>query len=166
MATIENDFTMIGSEESDYEEDESFMMSDEENLAPVAKKPVSQGKKAANNKKVLSQRNENTDNVSTKVTGKGGKKTKTIEETYQKKSQLEHILLRPDTYIGSTEPLETQMFIYDDVQHAIVNKTITYTPGLYKIFDESKSISQSLSASMQISLFHFLQLNFFCANNT
>ncbi len=25
---------------------------------------------------------------------------KTIEQTYQKKSQLEHILLRPDTYIG------------------------------------------------------------------
>jgi hypothetical protein len=25
-------------------------------------------------------------------------KEKTIEETYQKKTQLEHILLRPDTY--------------------------------------------------------------------
>ena len=33
--------------------------------------------------------------------GKGGKKT--IEQTYTKKSQLEHILLRPDTY--STFPL-------------------------------------------------------------
>lgn len=28
----------------------------------------------------------------------GGKKAKTIEQTYTKKSQLEHILLRPDTY--------------------------------------------------------------------
>lgn len=26
-----------------------------------------------------------------------------IEKVYQKKSQLEHILLRPDTYIGSVE---------------------------------------------------------------
>lgn len=26
-----------------------------------------------------------------------------IEKIYQKKSQLEHILLRPDTYIGSVE---------------------------------------------------------------
>jgi DNA topoisomerase-2 len=26
---------------------------------------------------------------------------KTIEEVYQKKTQLEHILLRPDTYVGS-----------------------------------------------------------------
>ena len=33
----------------------------------------------------------------------GANNGKTIEEMYQKKSQLEHILLRPDTYIGSTE---------------------------------------------------------------
>ena len=31
------------------------------------------------------------------------KKPHAIEDIYQKKSQLEHILLRPDTYIGSTE---------------------------------------------------------------
>ena len=31
---------------------------------------------------------------------KGGKKKQTIEDIYQKKTQLEHILLRPDTYIG------------------------------------------------------------------
>ena len=140
MATTENDISMIGFEESDFEEDdESFMMIDEENMAPVAKKPASKGKKAANKKSsILSTRNDNADNVPAKATGKGTKKTKTIEETYQKKSQLEHILLRPDTYIGSIEPLETQMFVYDNVQDAIVNKTITYTPGLYKIFDESK----------------------------
>ena len=30
--------------------------------------------------------------------GSKGKKVKTIEETYTKKTQLEHILLRPDTY--------------------------------------------------------------------
>uniref|UniRef100_A0A0M3HL33 Phosphoribulokinase n=1 Tax=Ascaris lumbricoides TaxID=6252 RepID=A0A0M3HL33_ASCLU len=29
-----------------------------------------------------------------------------IERIYQKKSQLEHILLRPDTYIGSVEYTE------------------------------------------------------------
>jgi DNA topoisomerase-2 len=37
-------------------------------------------------------------NVSPTKKAKGGKKGRTIEETYQKKSQLEHILLRPDTY--------------------------------------------------------------------
>ena len=34
-----------------------------------------------------------------------GKKSKTIEETYQKKTQLEHILLRPDTYSASPASL-------------------------------------------------------------
>jgi len=34
---------------------------------------------------------------------------KSIEDIYQKKTQLEHILLRPDTYIGSTEKLDQQV---------------------------------------------------------
>lgn len=32
------------------------------------------------------------------VKNAGGGKNKSIEETYTKKTQLEHILLRPDTY--------------------------------------------------------------------
>jgi DNA topoisomerase-2 len=67
---------------------------------------------------------------------KSKKSNKTIEETYQKKSQLEHILLRPDTYIGSTEPLTQNMFILSPADERIIQKEITYTPGLYKIFDE------------------------------
>ena len=35
--------------------------------------------------------------------GGGGKKKLSVERIYQKKTQLEHILLRPDTYIGSVE---------------------------------------------------------------
>jgi DNA topoisomerase-2 len=59
---------------------------------------------------------------------------KTIEETYQKLSQLEHILLRPDTYIGSTEKQAAQLWVHDGER--MVLKNITYAPGLYKIFDE------------------------------
>ena len=33
-------------------------------------------------------------------------KEKTIEQEYQKLSQLEHILKRPDTYVGSIEMME------------------------------------------------------------
>ncbi|KAJ8367354.1 hypothetical protein AAFF_G00320530 [Aldrovandia affinis] len=40
----------------------------------------------------------------------GGKKM-TVERVYQKKTQLEHILLRPDTYIGSVEPVTQQMWV-------------------------------------------------------
>lgn len=59
---------------------------------------------------------------------------KAIEEIYQKKSQLEHILLRPDTYIGSTEKQQQTLWVHDG--QSLVYKNITYAPGLFKIFDE------------------------------
>ncbi|XP_042007097.1 DNA topoisomerase 2-like isoform X1 [Salvia splendens] len=59
---------------------------------------------------------------------------KTIEQMYQKKSQLEHILLRPDTYIGSVEKHTQNLWVYDNDQ--MVQRSVTYVPGLYKIFDE------------------------------
>lgn len=69
--------------------------------------------------------------------GDAGRKSEpTIEKTYQKKSQLEHILLRPDTYIGSVEHLKEQMWIYNEDKECIEQKEIDYVPGLYKIFDE------------------------------
>ncbi|KAK2637028.1 hypothetical protein Ddye_031820 [Dipteronia dyeriana] len=61
---------------------------------------------------------------------------KTIEEMYQKKSQLEHILLRPDTYIGSIEKHTQMLWIYDEEAKTMVHRSISYVPGLYKIFDE------------------------------
>lgn len=66
-----------------------------------------------------------------------------IEKMYQKKSQLEHILLRPDTYIGSVERVSETMWVCDkkEVEGAeptfkIVQREVSYVPGLYKIFDE------------------------------
>ena len=59
---------------------------------------------------------------------------KTIEDIYQKKTQLEHILLRPDTYVGSTERQDQKLWVHDG--EGLVHKEISYVPGLYKIFDE------------------------------
>lgn len=59
-----------------------------------------------------------------------------VERIYQKKTQLEHILLRPDTYIGSVEPVSQAMWVFDDDQGKMVHRDITFVPGLYKIFDE------------------------------
>merc|ERR1719210_1958153 len=67
---------------------------------------------------------------------KGGNKRLSVERIYQKKSQLEHILLRPDTYIGSVQPVTEKMWIYDEGTEQITQKEISFTPGLYKIFDE------------------------------
>uniref|UniRef100_A0A3B3HJI1 DNA topoisomerase (ATP-hydrolyzing) n=1 Tax=Oryzias latipes TaxID=8090 RepID=A0A3B3HJI1_ORYLA len=58
-----------------------------------------------------------------------------VERIYQKKTQLEHILLRPDSYIGSVEPVTQQMWVYD-VDVGLNCRDVTFVPGLYKIFDE------------------------------
>jgi len=59
-----------------------------------------------------------------------------VEKIYQKKTQLEHILLRPDTYVGSMERLEQEMWIWDFDNEKMVKKEIQFVPGLFKIFDE------------------------------
>ena len=59
-----------------------------------------------------------------------------IEKTYQKKTQLEHILLRSDTYIGTIDKISEKMWVFDDSKDKFENKDILYVPGLYKIFDE------------------------------
>jgi DNA topoisomerase-2 len=61
---------------------------------------------------------------------------KSIEEMYTKKTQLEHILLRPDTYIGSIEKQTANLWVFDQSTQRVVNRPVSYVPGLYKIFDE------------------------------
>jgi DNA topoisomerase-2 len=55
---------------------------------------------------------------------------------YQKMSDKEHILKKPDTYIGSIEMSEAETFVYDSATSSIVQRAIHYIPGLYKLFDE------------------------------
>uniref|UniRef100_A0A914GY21 DNA topoisomerase 2 n=1 Tax=Globodera rostochiensis TaxID=31243 RepID=A0A914GY21_GLORO len=59
-----------------------------------------------------------------------------IEATYKKVSQLEHVLLRPDTYIGSVECTKMTTWVYDSEANKMVFREISFVPGLYKIFDE------------------------------
>jgi len=66
----------------------------------------------------------------------GDNKRLSVERIYQKKSQLEHILLRPDTYVGSVESVTQDMWVMDKEADKMVNRPITYVPGLYKIYDE------------------------------
>ena len=56
-------------------------------------------------------------------------KKKTVEETYQKLTQLEHVLLRPDSYIGSTEMNRTKLWVFD-VDAGLNQREVTYVPGL------------------------------------
>ena len=61
--------------------------------------------------------------------------TKTVEETYTKMSSHEHVLKKPNTYIGSIEPDEIEIWI-NNSEGKMEYKKITYVPGLYKIYDE------------------------------
>uniref|UniRef100_A0A8C9SQ77 DNA topoisomerase 2 n=1 Tax=Scleropages formosus TaxID=113540 RepID=A0A8C9SQ77_SCLFO len=62
-------------------------------------------------------------------------KKMSVERVYQKKTQLEHIVLRPDTYVGSIQPITQPMWVFDE-DVGMNLREITYVPGLYKIFDE------------------------------
>lgn len=59
-----------------------------------------------------------------------------IAKIYQKKNLHEHILARPDSYIGSIKSVVEEMFVIEENSDQIIKKKIQYNPGLFKIFDE------------------------------
>lgn len=64
-------------------------------------------------------------------------KERNIEDIYQKKTQHEHIMLRPDTYIGSIQFDKQQLYVYNKDLQGIELREVTYVPGLYKIFGKA-----------------------------
>jgi DNA topoisomerase-2 len=66
----------------------------------------------------------------------GLRRGKTVEQIYQKKTPVEHILLRPDTYVGSVEKQDDNLWIWNNDKGEMDYRSITYVPALYKIFDE------------------------------
>ncbi|XP_077544092.1 DNA topoisomerase 2-alpha-like [Haemaphysalis longicornis] len=68
--------------------------------------------------------------------GTAANKRLSVERIYQKMSQLEHILLRPDTYVGSVEPVTQTMWVVEGDSGGMKQRSVTFVPGLYKIFDE------------------------------
>jgi DNA topoisomerase-2 len=104
------------------DEESDFDLSDSENPAPVSKTSASSKGLSVISVNVPPKKNNG----------------KTIENQYRKLTQREHCLVRPDTYIGSVEPITDTMFVLDEATDRIVSREITYTPGLYKIFDESE----------------------------
>ena len=60
----------------------------------------------------------------------------TLATKYQQKTDKEHILHNPDTYIGSVEEIEDDLWIMNDEGNRVIQRNIKYIPGLYKLFDE------------------------------
>ena len=66
-----------------------------------------------------------------------------LSSKYQQKTDKQHILDNPDTYIGSVEKVEADLWILSKSVEAeeksddkIVERNMTYIPGLFKLFDE------------------------------
>jgi DNA topoisomerase-2 len=65
---------------------------------------------------------------------------KSNSEKYQKLTHKEHVLLRPDTYVGSVITETRNLFVVEDPKDLnnikIVNKPTNFNPGFLKLFDE------------------------------
>ena len=79
---------------------------------------------------------------------------KTANERYKKHELREHIYSLSDTWIGSTEFHTLETYVYDDTSQCMVKKTLTYVPGLLKIFDEIvvNAIDQTMRLQVQNSV--------------
>ena len=49
-----------------------------------------------------------------------------LAKQYQRKTDKQHILDNPDTYIGAVENVDAQMWVYDDTTNKIVLRDIEY----------------------------------------
>ena len=59
-----------------------------------------------------------------------------IRSEYQKLTHREHVLLRPDSYVGQIEPSDLKVWTYNDEKDKFIFENITYTPAVLKIYDE------------------------------
>ena len=61
---------------------------------------------------------------------------KELSHKYQQKTDKQHILDNPDTYIGSVENVESDLWIFNDTTNKVIQKEFNYIPALFKLFDE------------------------------
>ncbi|KAI1381795.1 type II DNA topoisomerase [Hypoxylon crocopeplum] len=117
----------------DSDDDDDNDVSGFSNTPPSAKKQ----KKAPATKKSSGPPLGEIENDSMGLDGSKPSKKKTATEMYQKLTQLEHIIKRPDTYIGSVERTEQPMWIFNkETTQMELRPKVGFVPGLYKIFDE------------------------------
>jgi DNA topoisomerase-2 len=61
---------------------------------------------------------------------------KKIEDKYKELSEVEHILLRPGMWVGSTKTEERDMFLYNTETERMESVTVEYIPAMLKVVDE------------------------------
>ena len=80
-----------------------------------------------------------------------------IEKKYKKMDQIEHILKRPGMYIGGIEEKEESSWIVNQ-DNKMEKRTIKYSPGIYKIFDEI--ITNSLDETFRGRNVNLIMVNY------
>ena len=59
-----------------------------------------------------------------------------LADTYQKKTDIEHILDAPDTYVGAIDEDQCLNWSFKRDEERLTYHTYSWVPGLYKCFDE------------------------------
>jgi DNA topoisomerase-2 len=79
-----------------------------------------------------------------------------LSSKYQQKTDKQHILDNPDTYIGSVEKVESNLWVLNrkenETTDKIVEKNMTYIPGLFKLFDEGVVNSRDHAIRMDVAV--------------
>jgi DNA topoisomerase-2 len=82
-----------------------------------------------------------------------------LAQTYQRKTDKEHVLDNPDSYTGSIAEVNTQLYVLNS-DNKIVEQEVSHIPALYKLFDEGmvncrdhvvRMLSSSDSSDHQVS---------------
>lgn len=62
---------------------------------------------------------------------------KSVEQTYKKLTDIEHVLHRPGTYVGNTKPHKSTVFIPESLtDYSMEYKEVSFIPAFVKMFDE------------------------------
>ena len=75
-----------------------------------------------------------------------------VDKKFKKLDDIDHVILRPGMYIGSIKPHKATKWIVEDDK--MVQKELTYNPGLLKIFDEivTNSVDESKRAGSKLNI--------------
>jgi len=83
---------------------------------------------------------------------------KSIEDTYKKYTQIEHVLARPGMYVGEIATITSEQWILNEEKDKLFSKYVKWNPGIYKLFDEivtnaaDESQRNSLLKNIKISI--------------
>ena len=113
---------------------------------PAFSMPVRWASSKAGRKAVRTPRKQGVQSGKGKGKGKGkaapeataptdgqGHNVSQIENTYQRKTAVEHVLLRPGMYIGAVEPQEGLMWVYNKGKHRMEQKEMNWSAAICKV---------------------------------